>query len=489
MGSSSLAARAVTAVALLAGFYILAIAIAAVLVYIPYAEWVYAHRIHFKLAFGCIAAAAVIIWSIVPRIDRFTAPGPELRPDRHPDLFKAIREVGERTSQELPASVYVVPEMNAWVTQRGGFMGIGSNRVMGIGLPLLQVTSVSQFKAILAHEFGHYHGGDTSLGPWIYKTRRAIGRTLWNLGEGSWIQKPFIWYGNLFLRITHAISRQQEYAADRLAARIYGPDAAIAGLRAVYGYSSPFQSYWYNEVSPVLGAGRRPPLAEGFQRFVAAPLTAAAVQSSLEEEMQRREEDPYETHPSLPKRIAALSSLPKRKPPEKDPPALSLLRDVPALETELVSHIGDEQKTQELKPIDWDAVGSEIYQPLWEGAVGKHAAVFGSLTAETITGAASDLASFGEKLVQQGDPVTGEEERKQQAAGLLGAALTLSLHRQGWNLRVMPGEEVTLERGGVSLQPFAVVKELSDGKMKGEDWKRRCAEAGIASVPLYQARA
>ncbi len=488
MGSSSLAARALTAVALLVGFYILALSIAAVLVYIPYAELVYAHRIHFKLAFGCIAAAAVILWSIVPHIDRFVAPGPELRPERHPELFKAIREVGERTKQELPASVYIVPEMNAWVTQRGGFMGIGSNRVMGIGLPLLQITTVSQFKAILAHEFGHYYGGDTSLGPWIYKTRRAIGRTLYSLGEGSWIQKPFIWYGNLFLRITHAISRQQEYAADRLAARIYGPDAAIAGLRAVYGYSSLFQSYWYNEVSPVLNAGRRPPLAEGFQRFVDAPPTAAAVQSSLEEEMQGREENSYETHPSLPKRIEALSSLPKRKPTEKDPLALSLLRDVPALEIEMFSHIGDEQNMKELKPINWDAVGREIYQPLWEGAVGKHAAVFGALTAETITNAASDLASFGEKLVQPGEPAAGEEERRQRAAGLLGAALTLSLHRQGWTMRLMPGEEVILERGGVSLQPFVVVKELADGKMKGEDWKRRCAEAGIAGRPLYQAR-
>jgi heat shock protein HtpX len=49
---------------------------------------------------------------------------------------------------------------------------------MGLGLSLLQTLSVSQFRAVLAHEFGHFHAGDTKLGPWIYRTRAAIGRTL-----------------------------------------------------------------------------------------------------------------------------------------------------------------------------------------------------------------------------------------------------------------------------------------------------------------------
>jgi heat shock protein HtpX len=64
-------------------------------------------------------------------------------------------------------------------------MGVGSRRVMGIGLPLLQLLSVSQFEAVLAHEFGHFHGGDTHIGPWIYRTRAGIGRTLSTLQRMS----------------------------------------------------------------------------------------------------------------------------------------------------------------------------------------------------------------------------------------------------------------------------------------------------------------
>ncbi|PYS55111.1 MAG: hypothetical protein DMG13_05535 [Acidobacteria bacterium] len=105
-------------------------------------------------------------------------------------------------------------------------MGFGSRRVMGIGLPLLQLLTVSQFEAVLAHEFGHFHGRDTRIGPWIHKTRAEIERTInmLSLGPGPiWLKVQvfpvlFVWYGNLFIRATQALSRIQEFSADRLAA-------------------------------------------------------------------------------------------------------------------------------------------------------------------------------------------------------------------------------------------------------------------------------
>ena len=484
--SSSLVFRASIAITLLIGFYVLALALAAALAYIPYAEWQYGHRMHIRLTFSCIAAAGIILWSIVPRMDRFVPPGPELTADRHPEMFKAIREVAERTKQAPPASVYIIQDMNAWVAQRGGIMGIGSSRIMGLGLPLLQVTTVSQFKAILAHEFGHFDGGDTSLGPWIYKTRQAIGRTLANLGNGAWLQKPFLWYGNAFLRITHAISRQQEYNADRLSARIYGCDAAVGGLKAVHGHAASFQRYWYNDVAPVLNAGRKPPIAEGFQRFVAAPLSAAAYSASLEEELKKREADPYQTHPCLLERIKALSSLPTLLQMQNDSPAVELLCNVRALEAAILTHLAGEKNAADLKPIPWDTVGSDIYLPLWEKQVEKHAAVLQTLTVITLADAAADLPTFSEKLVQRGDPLMRDDERKWAAVGLLGAALAVTLHRQGWSMLVMPGEEVQFERQGgtIPVQPFAVVRKLADGSMKKDDWQQQCVEAGIAEVSL-----
>ena len=157
------------------------------------------------------------------------------------------------TEQTMPAHVYLVNDVNAFVTQRGGVMGFGSRRVMGIGLPLMQALTVQELKAVLAHEFGHYHAGDVSIGPWIYKTRAAIGRTIHQLGEGS-LQKIFIAYGNLFLRVTHAVSRRQEFIADEVAANAAGAGAMASALRKVHGAAVAFQRYWRAEVSPVLNS-------------------------------------------------------------------------------------------------------------------------------------------------------------------------------------------------------------------------------------------
>ena len=190
--SSSLAGRAVLALVLMIGFYLLALAIAGALLYVPYAEVAYAHRLHLKLALFCVIGAGAILWAVLPRFDKFEPPGPQLTREQHPQLFAELEGVAQSVHQAMPAEVYAVSDVNAWVTQRGGIMGFGSRRVMGLGLPLMRMLTRSQFRAVLAHEFGHYHGGDTKLGPWIYKTRGAIGRTLESLGNDSILHFPFL---------------------------------------------------------------------------------------------------------------------------------------------------------------------------------------------------------------------------------------------------------------------------------------------------------
>ena len=135
--SPSFAGRTVLAAALMLGFYILALAIAGALIYIPYAEWMYARSLHPKLAFFCLLGAGTILWSILPRRDRFIPPGPSLEPKEHPQLFAVLAGIAEATRQQMPSEVYLIAEVNAWVMDRGGIMGCGSRRVMGLGLPLL----------------------------------------------------------------------------------------------------------------------------------------------------------------------------------------------------------------------------------------------------------------------------------------------------------------------------------------------------------------
>src|SRR2546425_12579586 len=97
--SPSLALRATLAVALMIGFYLLALGIVAGLLFIPYAQMVFLHQIYFRLTLFCLVGAGVILFSIVPRPDRFVPPGPRLGEVEHPRLFREIRKAAEALDQ------------------------------------------------------------------------------------------------------------------------------------------------------------------------------------------------------------------------------------------------------------------------------------------------------------------------------------------------------------------------------------------------------
>ena len=200
-----------------------------------------------------------------------------------------------------------------------------------------------------------------------WRTSSAIGRTLQGLAEhSSLLQKPFLWYGKAFLRVTHAVSRRQEFAADELAARLIGPRPLIEGLKLVHGAALAFNAYWSNEVVPVLNRVFHPPMAEGFRRYFASPQIAEAVSASVHRELTEGETDPYDTHPPLRERVAALQSWPEGTMPEHDPPAISWLANIEDFEVRLVGSIPSESTAQALKPLAWDGVGQKIWVPAWE---------------------------------------------------------------------------------------------------------------------------
>jgi heat shock protein HtpX len=391
--SLSIVARSLLALGLMVGFYAMAIGIAALLVYLPYAELVYADRLHLKLAIFCLVGAVVIIAAIIPRWDRFEPPGPTVTPEREPDLFATIRQVAAATGQRMPADVYVVGDVNAWVAQRGGVMGIGGRRVMGLGLPLLQALTVSELRAVLAHEFGHFHGGDTKVGRIVYQTRAAIMRTVASLAEQeSWLQILFVFYAKLFLRVSHAVSRYQEYAADRLSASIAGSRALAEGLKKVHGASFAYECYWNDELRPVLEAGYFTPVAEGFGRYLSGELGLAVLNASTEHAVSSDAHDPYDTHPPLRERLAALRGLPEGDGSEGSEPAVTLLRDVRSVEWALIGHRVSTAVGHELKPIGWEQAVQTVYLPAWATAAAKYSGPLVGRAMRDLAGQARPIA-------------------------------------------------------------------------------------------------
>lgn len=469
------------------GFYLLAFSMALGLLSVPVAEVLLLERLHLKLALICIAGGAVILWSVIPRPDRFEPPGPRLLPAEHPKLFAAIEEVARLTEQEAPKEVYLVPDMNAFVAQRGGIMGFFSRRVMGLGLPLMQTLTVSQMKAVLAHEFGHFHAGDTKLGPWIYKTRGAIIRTVTNLaGAGSSvIHVPFEWYGNMFLKITQAISRSQEYAADALAAEVVGARHLVEGLKRVHGGALAFQAYWQQEYAPVLKAGYRTPIAAGFASCLKTDAFAKAIAESVEAELKSDESDPYDTHPPLRERIAALEPLePSANEPTDESSAITLLADLEQAEKTLIDWLSDGAG---LEALAWNQVVERVLLPSWRGAASSLEPHLKDGPLMEVAPDQAALVSLGRKLLQPQLTELAPDEFETLPSTLfsgvaaqgLGAAFCARLHENGWTLTAPPGEPVAATREQTRFEPFKVLGSLSSGELDEEGWRAECKKVGV----------
>ncbi|WP_143177527.1 M48 family metallopeptidase [Cystobacter ferrugineus] len=501
--STGLLFRAAVAILLMVLFFSLALTASAGLVYGAYelGTFTLEHARGRGLVLLLLVAGAmgfgglVILWSIVPRIDRFTPPGPELTAKEQPVLFQEIHRIAEMTGQEPPTHVYLVPDVNAFVTERGGWMGIGSQRVMGLGLGLVNILGVSELRAVIAHEFGHFHGGDTKLGPWIYKTRGAIIRTVQNLyaaGEASEevgtvafvlkaVGKPFEWFAKGYLRITQAISRAQEYSADGVAVRTQGAAALVEGLKKTHRGGLAFSAFVENELGPLLENKRHAPLGEGFRRFLGAPSVAERLGQLEKEELSEGKQDPYDTHPPLRERIRHAESLDAPWVAQDVRPAVELLADVPQLEAKLYS---EWTQGATLTPIEW-AESASVFVSDWQAALldAQRGLAHGTtpLTLPTETPALRELAA---KVTGQDTAHVPEDILQQWATELYMRVLSAVLVDHGFTPSNNPGEAIAFTRGELRLEPASLVRSYLRGELGREAWSASWQEAGLADAPL-----
>src|SRR2546430_15537686 len=165
--------RVTVALLLTIGFYGLALGIAGGLLLIAWLLWVNGHHVNRITAF-CVIGAGVILWSIAPRPERFQPPGPALEAASNPRLFKELNDVASRVGEPMPHEVYLVPDMNAGVRQRGGFLGAPGRRVLLLRLPLLHALTISGLLVVIAPVFGCCPLVATLLAPWLLETRVRV---------------------------------------------------------------------------------------------------------------------------------------------------------------------------------------------------------------------------------------------------------------------------------------------------------------------------
>lgn len=472
--SSPLARRAIIAVALSAGFYLLALGAMA------FCVWVIWFSLHMeKPLVVAIILASVALFAIaravLPRPPRFQAPGPRLYAVNHPDIFRLIGEVARATKQPMPQEVYLINGANAAVTVDRAAIGDNKRRIVMLGIPLLQVLTISQLKAVLAHEYGHYVSGDTTLGPLIYGTRVAIERTLHLLGRSP-LRKPFLWYGRLYLRVTLSISRAQELVADRISAQVAGARNAAEALIATGRAGLAWGTYWNGEVAPILNSGFLPPIAQGFATYLSAAPIASALDDAAQKLMKTRSAETFDTHPPLGERLRELKMLsPGKAAPADEPLAITLIRDVAKLERELLSTMNAEH-TANLKVIEWADVVTQVLLPHWRERVVPHEFVLRDITARDCERAAQQVML---RLLNVPPP-----DRTNEARAIVACALASRLIENGWTADSRFGIPLAVSKDGRRIEPLVLVQDLATGKITHEAWDATCREAGIGELRL-----
>jgi heat shock protein HtpX len=495
----SVALFAFLAIAMVVVSYIVILLLAIACVYLPYLALTSMESPPAQLGLLLLAGivvAATILFSLVPRPEKLEAPGLLLEPHSHPRLFAELHTIAAALDEPLPREVYLVGQVNAFVADRGGIMGFGSRRVMGIGLPLLSSLTVSEIRAVLAHEFAHYYGGDTKMGPWLYKTQSAMIRAFRNIGSVGRFGRiaalqlmnlvaTFIlkWYFIFFLRVINFVSRRQEYRADELACLVAGAEPLVEGLRKIHGASMAWGPYWNAEVVPVLNQGCRPAIADGFSRFLAAPQIEVQVTKGIENEIAEGKTEPYDTHPPLRDRIRAIERL-EAEPCEKNGElAISMLEQPELMELQFLEFANPKLAKNSLRQVGWDEIGRAVTIPAWKAAVGEYAAMMNGITAGGLPEVVKKLPQLGSKIRDPRGMLLTPQQRTHRAGQLVGMALGLALLENGWQLEAQPGS-LFLRKGTNRINAATWMDELLGGKVPAEEWRKTCDELGIADLAL-----
>lgn len=174
-----------------------------------------------------------------------------------PALFAFIRRLCRDTRAPFPRHVYLVPDVNAAVAFDETFLNLvfPSRKNLIIGLGLVNRLDLAEFKAVLAHEFGHFSQNSMRLGNYVYQSNRIIGDVVygrdwlddavaflrridirvavfaWAFTAGLWVLRQAL--ERLFKGINFAnrsLSRQMEYNADLVAVSVTGSDPLIFAL-------------------------------------------------------------------------------------------------------------------------------------------------------------------------------------------------------------------------------------------------------------------
>jgi Zn-dependent protease with chaperone function len=217
-------------------------------------------RIPIKLALIVAVAAVVTVYKMVRSLFvkiESEDPGRALKPEEAPGLWAMTREVAQAVGTRPIDEIRVTPGCDLAVYEKGGFrekLQDRTKRILILGVGALNEMRQNAFRAVLAHEYGHFSHRDTAGGDVALRVEQDMTKFAYAMalaGQAVWWNIAFQFlrvYHFIFRRITHGATRLQEILADRVAVRNYGAESFEEGLRHVIRREVEFNSVASKEI-------------------------------------------------------------------------------------------------------------------------------------------------------------------------------------------------------------------------------------------------
>lgn len=261
-------------------FYLLALALFAAIDFGMYGLWAvsYLPRVPVALLIGlAVVAFGTGIAILIGFYYLFFPPkrktlGITIAENEEKKLWNLTKEIAKEIQAKPIDKIVITPDPGIGVYLDGNLLSTifgGGKRVLEIGLSSLHDLTTDEFKAILAHEYGHFSNKDTQWSSYTYSMGNSLTSTLRSMPgpsqdekeEGGWVRlmmtlNPAYWllllYVMLYFKITNGFSRIREVMADIMAMRLYGGKAFGNGLLKVATndlvFSEIIQSKWVPEL-------------------------------------------------------------------------------------------------------------------------------------------------------------------------------------------------------------------------------------------------
>jgi tetratricopeptide (TPR) repeat protein len=297
-------------------------------------------KLVFIIAVGGLITIFYMIKSLVVR-PKIEDPGRALSEDEAPELWALARDVAAAIDTRPVNEIRITHATELAVYERGSMrakMQDKAERVLIVGVAVLNDFSQNAFRAVLAHEYGHFSNRDTAGGDVAYRVNVDIMRLAESMalsGTATFYNVAFQFlrlYHFLFRRITHGATRLQEILADRVAVHQYGADAFREGLTHVIRREVEFNHIAEREINVAFTHNR------ALQNLYEISVQDEQVRKSLDDECSgiiKRATTEDDTHPSPQDRFKLVSRIKCKESAPIDGMVWDLFRDRESLTVEM----------------------------------------------------------------------------------------------------------------------------------------------------------